>query len=134
MIDYTRLQIFLQSAECLSFTEAARYLHVTQSTISRQIKALEQNLGAQLFERSGAGLRLTEAGRLLVPRARKLLCQTCEIASRRGDRADSHRVQYNGGQIHPSPVRGAILPRTSGRMDIHPEVHTGICHSPASRS
>ena len=79
MIDYSRLQIFLQAAERLSFSETARCMHVTQPTVSRQIKALERNLGTTLFERSGAGLCLTEAGRLLVPRARKLLCQTCEL-------------------------------------------------------
>jgi len=79
MVDYFKLQIFLQSAERLSFSEAAKYLHVTQPTISRNIQALEKDLAVKLFERSGEGLRLTEAGRLLLPRARKLLCQTSEL-------------------------------------------------------
>jgi DNA-binding transcriptional LysR family regulator len=125
VIDYTRLQIFLQSAECLSFTEAARYLHVTQSTISRQIKALEQNLGAQLFERSGAGLRLTEAGRLLVPRARKLLCQTCEIKQMMESLHDEVIGQI---RIACSTTAGKyILPQFAARFcREHPGVWTSI--------
>ncbi len=73
MIDMIRLQTFLYAAESLSFSDAARHLNLAQPTVSHHIKMLEQDLGAVLFDRSGAGLRLTEAGRLLLPRARKLL-------------------------------------------------------------
>jgi LysR family transcriptional regulator, transcriptional activator of the cysJI operon len=79
MVDYFKLHVFVQAAESLSFSEAAKTLHMTQPTISRHIRALEIDLSTSLFERAGGGLRLTEAGRMLVPRARKLLCQTCEL-------------------------------------------------------
>lgn len=79
MVDYLKLQVFVRAAENLSFSEAAKTLHMTQPTISRQIRALEDDLNVRLFERSTVGLRLTEAGRLLVPRARKLLCETCDL-------------------------------------------------------
>jgi DNA-binding transcriptional LysR family regulator len=73
MIDLKKLEVFLDVAETLSFSETARHLHFSQPAVSHDIKALEQDLGVELFERSGAGVQLTEAGRLLIPWARKLL-------------------------------------------------------------
>ncbi len=73
MIDLTKLQAFLYAAESLSFSEAAKQLHLTQPTISHHIKSLEQELGVELFIRSGSGPRLTDAGRLLLPQASKLI-------------------------------------------------------------
>ncbi|MEQ1438117.1 LysR substrate-binding domain-containing protein [Fontimonas sp. SYSU GA230001] len=56
---------FESAARHLSFTRAAAELHLTQSAISRQVQALEQQLGVPLFERRHRALLLTEAGQLL---------------------------------------------------------------------
>jgi len=79
MIDLTRLKAFIFSAETLSFSEASKYLHLTQPTISHHIKTLETELGVALFKRSGNQLELTEAGIMLLPWARKLIRQSNEI-------------------------------------------------------
>ncbi len=79
MLETMKLQAFLHSAETLNFSEAARQLHLTQPTVSHHIKSLEAEMGVALFDRSGAGLKLTEAGRMLLPRARKLLRQAVEM-------------------------------------------------------
>jgi DNA-binding transcriptional LysR family regulator len=79
MTDLTKLKSFLHAAENMSFSEAAKYLHLTQPTISHHIKTLERELGIELFNRSGPNLKLTEAGRLLLPRARKLIRQSIEM-------------------------------------------------------
>jgi len=79
MIEIARLETFLLAAETLSFTEAARKLHLTQPTVSHHIKALENELDVQLFERAAPGLRLTEAGRLLLPWARKVVRDSIEL-------------------------------------------------------
>ncbi|MFC1960004.1 LysR substrate-binding domain-containing protein [Chloroflexota bacterium] len=79
MIDLTKLQTFFHVTQSMSFSEAAAHLHLTQPAISHHIKSLEQDLGVELFERSGGGLRLTEAGFLLLPRARKLIHEAIEI-------------------------------------------------------
>lgn len=79
MIDLTRLKAFIFSAETLSFSEASKQLHLTQPTISHHIKTLEQTLGVDLFLRNGNQLELTEAGRMLIPWARKLIRQSNEI-------------------------------------------------------
>lgn len=68
-----QLQAFLAIAESGSFQQAARKCGVTQSTISRQIQALEADLEVQLFHRT-AQAKLTLAGERLLPRARKI-CQ-----------------------------------------------------------
>lgn len=77
MIDLTRLQTFIQVAEHLSFSEAAKHLHLTQPTVSHHIKMLEKELNLELFDR--ANLKLTEAGRLLLPWAHKLVHQALEV-------------------------------------------------------
>jgi DNA-binding transcriptional LysR family regulator len=68
-----RLKVFLDAAQTLSFSETAQHLHVTQPTVSKYIRDLEQSLDVRLFDRAGAGLSLTEAGKVLLPWARRLL-------------------------------------------------------------
>jgi len=73
----------LQAFECAarhgSFTRAADELNLTQSAVSRQVKELERNVGALLFERVRQRVVLSEQGRRLLPQARKLLRQSEEL-------------------------------------------------------
>jgi DNA-binding transcriptional LysR family regulator len=62
-------------AEQLSFTRAAKILGIRQSTVSRRVRALEDQLGVSLFERDVTGVRLTEAGRRFLDRARSGLAE-----------------------------------------------------------
>ncbi len=66
-----QLQAFLAIADSGSFQGAARQCGVTQSTVSRQIQALESDLGLELFHRTSQA-KLTLAGERLMPRARKI--------------------------------------------------------------
>ena len=66
-----RLIVFRRVAERLSFRKAAEELYLTQPAVSQQIKALEEELGAVLFDRSGAQVRLTQAGGALLKYAEK---------------------------------------------------------------
>ncbi len=79
MIDLLKIEAFLHAAEYLSFSEAAKHMHLSQPTISHHIKILEHEFGVELFDRSGPGLHLTEAGRLLLPWARKLIRESIEM-------------------------------------------------------
>lgn len=72
-MELRQLEHFLAVAEENSFTRAAGRLHVVQSTLSVSIKALERELGAQLFERTTHQVRLSDAGRALLPEARAAL-------------------------------------------------------------
>ena len=62
---YTQLRAFHAVAAASSFTKAADALHVTQPTLSAQVKALEEAYGVELFERRGRGIAPTELGRRL---------------------------------------------------------------------
>jgi LysR family transcriptional activator of glutamate synthase operon len=67
------LSYFIAVADQLSFSKAAEGLRVAQPAISQQIRALERELGAQLFDRVGKRVSLTEAGRALLPHARQII-------------------------------------------------------------
>ncbi len=79
MVDLQKIETFLCAAENLSFSETAKQLHLSQPAVSHQIKTLEHDLGAILFDRSSGGLHLTEAGQLLLPWARRLLHDTAGL-------------------------------------------------------
>jgi DNA-binding transcriptional LysR family regulator len=72
-MDADKIETFLCAADNLSFSETAKLLHLSQPSVSNQIKTLEHELGVGLFTRSNTGLELTEAGRVLLPWARRLI-------------------------------------------------------------
>lgn len=86
-----RLVVFRAVAEHLSFRKAAEELYLTQPAVSLQIKALEEDLGVQLFDRTGSRITLTRAGEKLLAfakQARALLVQAEEaIAASGGEHA-----------------------------------------------
>ena len=72
-MELRQLKYFVKTAQTLNFSEAARLLFVTQSTLSQQIRQLEQELGVELFMRDSHSVRLTESGEYLLPGARRTL-------------------------------------------------------------
>ena len=74
-LDITILQKFLAVSFAGSFTKAAATLSMAQPILSRQIRALETEIGADLFYRNGRGIVLTEAGHLFQVRARHVVGQ-----------------------------------------------------------
>ncbi|MFD4674601.1 LysR family transcriptional regulator [Lentzea sp. NPDC058450] len=72
-MELRQLEYFLAIAEDLHFTKAARRMHVAQSGLSASIRALEVELGAPLFLRTTRQVELTQAGRALLPEARRAL-------------------------------------------------------------
>jgi DNA-binding transcriptional LysR family regulator len=79
-----QLQAFLSVAESGSFQAAAQKCHVTQSTVSRQVQALETELDAPLFHR-GAQAKLTVAGEMLLPKARRIYQDWQQVSREIGD-------------------------------------------------
>ena len=71
-LDLDQLRGFFETAREKSFTRAVKKLLLTQPAVSLQVKALEEELGERLFERSGKQVILTEAGRLLPGKAEEI--------------------------------------------------------------
>ncbi|MFE1172517.1 LysR substrate-binding domain-containing protein [Streptomyces sp. NPDC058773] len=74
-VDVKQLKALVTVAEVGSVTRAAELLHLVQPAVTRQIRTLEQDLGATLFERTRHGMRPTEAGLVMVERARRALTE-----------------------------------------------------------
>jgi LysR family transcriptional regulator, nitrogen assimilation regulatory protein len=72
-VDVKQLRALVTVAEVGSVTRASELLHLVQPAVTRQIRTLEQELGVALFERTRQGMRPTEAGEILVGRARRAL-------------------------------------------------------------
>lgn len=73
------LKYFVEVAQAGSLSAASRQLHVAVSAISRQIAALEDEVGAPLFERAARGMVLSEAGQLLLAHARRTLMESAAV-------------------------------------------------------
>jgi len=94
-MELRHLRYFVAVAELQNFTRAATRLRVAQPALSRQIRDLEEELGASLFERNPRGVRLTEAGAAFLPEARDVLRRAGEAAqivraAARGERGEIH--------------------------------------------
>ena len=74
-----QLRTFREIAETLNFTKASENLHLTQSAVSHQIKALEDELGVRLFIRGKNGVKLTDAGESALEHAVKILDEAEEL-------------------------------------------------------
>lgn len=93
-----QLQAFLAVAEADSFQKAAQQCNVTQSTISRQIQALETELGMALFHRAGA--KLTLAGEKLLPRARRICQEWQTVTTEISELVDGKQTDLCIAAIH----------------------------------
>jgi DNA-binding transcriptional LysR family regulator len=131
MLDLTKLQTFIQVAQYMSFSDAAEHIHLTQPAISHQIKTLEHDLGVELFDRVGGSLRLTEAGRLLLPHALKLVREAIEIQQMMMSLEDQ---LYGHLRIACSTTAGKyITPQIAARFhQRHPKVSVSVlnCNAP----
>jgi LysR family transcriptional activator of glutamate synthase operon len=78
-MDLTQLSYFRAAAQFEHFSHAAETMHVAQPALSRQIRALEIELGLRLFDRVGRGVRLTAAGRAILPRVERILAESAAI-------------------------------------------------------
>jgi DNA-binding transcriptional LysR family regulator len=103
-MQFQQLRAFQEVAAELSFTRAARNLHYAQSTVTTQIKNLEEAVGADLFDRSRRQLTLTEAGLRLLPHARRII----EITETARREVALTRARPPLARTVPGPARRAL--------------------------
>ncbi|MFI2644592.1 LysR family transcriptional regulator [Streptomyces sp. NPDC018610] len=109
------LRYFVTVAEELHFTRAAERLYVSQPALSKQIRALERQLGVELFRRTPQGTVLTEAGGELVPHARRVLADWDRGAAAVAEVRAARRATLVVG-MSTSPGRGGLLPAIRSRF------------------
>jgi LysR family transcriptional regulator, transcriptional activator of the cysJI operon len=124
-LDNFRLIVFRRVAEQLSFRKAAEELYLTQPAVSLQIKALEEDLGVQLFDRTGTHIKLTAAGQVLLRYAEQvssLLDQAeQDIAFLSGDHAGCLALGAS------TTIAQYVLPRLLGEFrNEYPRVHVTL--------
>ncbi|GAA4452360.1 LysR family transcriptional regulator [Phytohabitans houttuyneae] len=125
MLDVTRLRVLDALARHGSVTAAARELHYTQPTVSHHLARLEAETGAQLLQRAGRGVRLTEAGRMLADRAAEIIgrldAADAELAAHVGLAAG--RVRLAGF----SSAIGSLVPRAVAALaSRHPNLEISL--------
>ncbi len=121
-LDNFRLVVFRAVARQLSFRKAAEELYLTQPAVSLQIKALEEDIGVQLFDRTGSHIALTEAGRVLLACSQQvntlLIEAEQQIAALSGDHAGKLALGAS------TTIAQYVLPRLLGGFSReHPRVH-----------
>src|SRR5260221_1385995 len=111
-VDVRALRYFVEVIRQQSFTRASETLHVTQPTISKMVKQLEEEVGAPLLVRSGHGQQLTDAGRLVYARAKGVLQQMETLSVELDELRHLARGELRLGL--PSMVGAAFFPRVLG--------------------
>jgi DNA-binding transcriptional LysR family regulator len=125
MLDVTRLRIIDAVARHGSVTSAAKELHYSQPTVTHHLARLEAETGAQLLQRVGRGIRLTQAGQLLADRAAEIIGRI--------DAADaelSAHVGLTAGRVRLagfSSAIGSLAPRAvAGLASSHPGLQISL--------
>jgi DNA-binding transcriptional LysR family regulator len=117
-MELRHLRYFVAVAEELHFGRAAQRLHIAQPPLSRQIRDLEREIGAALFERGARGVELTHAGAAFLPEARLVLGQAerAQRTAQRAARGETGRLRV--GFVEEATLSG-ILPDVLSFFRMH---------------
>ena len=122
-----QLRAFLTVASTGHLTRAAEILNLTQPTVSKQVKALEDELGVTLFERTSSGMTITKPGELLLEHARKTLSNALDLVNTakkmQGEVAGTVRL---GTIIDPDYIRLGMLLRRI--VSFYPKMEIRLAH------
>ncbi len=125
-MDFKQLRAFLTIADTGNVTRAAELLHLVQPAVSRQIKLLEEDIGAALFERERHGMVLTEAGRALEGYARRSML---ELDRARAELSATAAKEIGGLAtlgLLPSTVEALSGPLVSALAATYPAIRVRI--------
>jgi DNA-binding transcriptional LysR family regulator len=121
-LDWDKLRVFHAAAEAGSFTHAAETLRLSQSAISRQVSALEQDVGVPLFHRHARGLVLTEQGELLYRTAHDVLMKLENVRTRLME-----TTEKPSGTLRVTTTVGLgtgwLTDRAREFLDLYPEIN-----------
>jgi DNA-binding transcriptional LysR family regulator len=120
-MDWDKLKVFHAAAEAGSFTHAGEKLGLSQSAVSRQVSALEQELTAPLFHRHARGLILTEQGELLYRTAHDVFMK---LEAARTKLTDNREKPHGELKIQTTVGLGVnwLTPRLGEFLDLYPDI------------
>lgn len=128
-MELRHLRYFVALADTLSFTHAAETLYVSQSTLSQQISALEDELGCKLFERNRRQTKLTSEGKALLAEAKDVLGKVDSLpAIARGGLAaptlsESIHIGFDMRVLGSDFLKNAVTDRVMELRSDNPELH-----------
>jgi DNA-binding transcriptional LysR family regulator len=124
-MDWDKLKVFHAAAEAGSFTHAGEQLGLSQSAVSRQVSALEQELSVALFHRHARGLILTEQGELLYRTAHDVFMK---LEAARTKLTDSRERPNGDLKVTTTPGLGVnwLIPRLGEFMELYPEIRINL--------
>ncbi|MGV2921368.1 LysR family transcriptional regulator, partial [Streptomyces alfalfae] len=120
-MQFQQLQYFVAVSETRHFTRAAERVHVAQPSLSQQIRALEKELGAELFSRARGNIALTDAGEALLPLARRILADADTARIEVQELAQLRRGRIRLGAT-PSVCTGLLPEVLRAFRDRHPGI------------
>lgn len=120
-----QLRSFVTVAQLGHFTRAAEQLHLAQPSLSRQIASLENDLGAELFQRARGGSTLTSAGESLLPLARRMLADAESVRRELAELAGLQRGRVRLGAT-PTLFISLVAEALSAFHIAHPEVELHV--------
>ena len=120
-MDWDKLKVFHAAAEAGSFTHAGEQLGLSQSAVSRQVSALEQELSVSLFHRHARGLILTEQGEMLYRTAHEVFMK---LEAARAKLSDSREKPNGELKVTTTPGIGVhwLTPRLGEFLELYPEI------------
>lgn len=123
-MEINKLRTFVDLAKTLSFSETAENLYISQSTISKQIKGLEKELGQKLFERNNKNVTLSDYGKLILPNAKKIVLLSDWISK------ETSEFKNNSGQIRlgiiPTFANYDIFKQTMNYQKLRPDINLAL--------
>ncbi|MDX6604893.1 MAG: hypothetical protein QOF23_1402 [Solirubrobacterales bacterium] len=128
-VEIRQLRTFVAVAEEGSFTLAADRLHVVQSAVSATVRGLEAELGARLFDRSTRRIELSDAGRVLLPQARRTLTAAALAEDAVAQVGGGLRGTVALGTMQAQGMRALSVPRLLAEFRVdHPGVEVNVRH------
>ncbi|GAB6991209.1 cidABC operon transcriptional activator CidR [Paenibacillus pini] len=131
-MDIRHLQYFMEVARLQSFTKAAESLYITQPTISKTIKNIEEELGVILFDRSNKKIVLTDAGQIIFEQAQPIVKSFQNLSAELGDLKNLHKGHIRLGL--PPMVGSSFFPEVIGQFrEKYPQVTMQIFEDGAKK-
>ena len=128
-MELRHLRYFIAVAEEQNVTRAAARLHISQPPLSRQVRDLEEELGVELLQRIGKSVRLTDAGRFFLIRAREIVCDAETAAQQLREQFGAAARTVRLGFIAPV-LDDLVVPSVREFRQRHPKTKVSLFELP----